>query len=63
MGPNSLHRAGVMHYYGDYLRGRCLKTTIEMHPDGRLVLETFNRGQAATRWVDRVRGKKLLEAV
>jgi hypothetical protein len=55
--------AGVLRYYGDYLRGRCLKTTIEVYPDGSIKLETVNRGEAATRWIDRIRGKKLLQAV
>ncbi len=57
------YRAGVLHYYGDYLRGRCLKTSIEVHPNGKLKLETVNRGQAATRWIERLQGKKLLKAV
>lgn len=57
------YHSGVLHFYEDYIRGRCLKTTIEVHPDGKLTLETVNRGQAATRWVDRLRGKKLLKAV
>lgn len=57
------YRNGVLYLYVDYLRGRCLKTTVEIHPDGRMVLSTVNRGQAATRWVDRLKGKKTLQAV
>lgn len=57
------YRAGALYYYADYIRGRCLKTTVQIHPDGRIALETVNRGQAATRWVARLQGKKLLEAV
>jgi hypothetical protein len=52
-----------LHMYVDYLRGRCVKTTVELGSDGRALVETVNRGQAATRWVDRLRGKKFLQAV
>ena len=54
---------GGIHLYLDYLRGRCLKTTIDVSSDGKVVLDTVNRGQAATRWVDRLKGKKPLQAV
>ena len=57
------YRRGSLHMYADYVRGRCLKTTIEIRPDGRMIVQTVNRGQAATRWVDRLQGKKFLAAV
>jgi hypothetical protein len=47
----------------DYLRGRCIKTEVDVWRDGRVRLETVNRGQAATRWVDRLRGKRVLTLV
>jgi hypothetical protein len=47
----------------DYLRGRCIKTEVGVWRDGRVRLETVNRGQAATRWVDRLRGKSALTLV
>ena len=47
----------------DYLRGRCLKTSVDVSSDGHVQLKTVNRGQAATRWVDRLRGKKFLREV
>lgn len=53
------YRAGVLDFCADYIRGRCLKTTVQIHPDGRIALETVNRGQVATRWVARLQGKKL----
>lgn len=56
-------RRGQLEVYFDYLRGRCVKTRIELSSDGTLVLDTVNRGEAATRWVDRIRGKKILKAV
>jgi hypothetical protein len=54
---------GRLHMYIDYLRGRCVKTTVEVSSDGKALVETVNRGHAATRWVERLRGKKFLQAV
>jgi hypothetical protein len=54
---------GKLSMYVDYLRGRCIKTTVEMSSDGQVFLKTVNRGQAATRWVDRLKGKEFLRAV
>lgn len=56
-------RNGQISFYADYVRGRCMKTTIELAPDGTLTLETVNRGQAATRWVSRLQGEKMLRVV
>ncbi len=39
---------GELRFYADYVRGRCMKTRIDVSSDGRIVLETVNRGQAAT---------------
>jgi hypothetical protein len=54
---------GKLHMYVDYLRGRCVKTSVDVSSDGHVLLETVNRGQAATRWVDRLKGKKFLRPV
>lgn len=54
---------GKLTLYLDYVRGRCVKTDIEIDKDGKVVLKTVNRGQAATRWVETLRGKKTLQAV
>jgi hypothetical protein len=56
-------RGGRLHFHADYLRGRCLKTTIEVHSDGIVTVETTHRGEAAIRWVDKLRGKKYLQVV
>lgn len=56
-------RNGRLCFYADYVRGRCMKTTINVAPDGTLVLETVNRGQAATRWVSKLQGEKTLRLV
>lgn len=55
--------AGRVYFYADYVRGRMLKTGVEIFPDGRIVLETQNRGEAATRWVAKLKGKKMLALV
>jgi hypothetical protein len=49
--------------YVDYLRGRCVKTTVEVASDGMVWLETVNRGKAALTWVAKLQGKKLLRPV
>jgi hypothetical protein len=54
---------GQLRFYADYVRGRCMKTTVDVASDGTVILDTMNRGQAATRWVDRLKGKKSLQAV
>jgi hypothetical protein len=54
---------GTLKMYVDYLRGRCIKTDVAVSSNGHVFLKTVNRGQAATRWVDRLRGKKFLKPV
>lgn len=54
---------GRLHFYADYVRGRMLKTTIDIDRDGKITLETVNRGEAATRWVSKLQGKKVIGLV
>jgi hypothetical protein len=54
---------GELHFYADYVRGRCMKTTIVVRANGTFMLDTVNRGEAATRWIARLQGKKLLRPV
>ena len=54
---------GRLHWHADYVRGRCIKTTVEISRDGTVLVETVNRGEAALRWIDRLKGKKYLQAV
>jgi hypothetical protein len=49
--------------YVDYLRGRCIKTLVAVGSDGKVRLETVNRGKAALTWVAKLQGKKMLQAV
>lgn len=61
---NHLHfENGKLRMYVDYLRGRCIKTTVEVASDGVIRLETVNRGKAALKWITMLQGKKLLQAV
>lgn len=61
---NHLHfENGKLRMYVDYLRGRCIKTTVEVGSDGMVRLETVNRGKAALKWITMLQGKKLLQAV
>ncbi len=57
------YERGELRFRGDYIRGRSMKTDITVRPDGRATLETRNRGEAVTRWVQRLKGKKVLEVV
>jgi hypothetical protein len=57
------YERGELRFSADYVRGRCLKTDIAVQPDGTATLETRCRGEAATRWVARLKGKKMIEAV
>jgi hypothetical protein len=54
---------GRLHWHADYVRGRCIKTTVEINPDGTMLIETVNRGEATLRWIDRLKGKQYLQAV
>jgi hypothetical protein len=54
---------GRITFYADYVHGRMMKTSVEIFPDGRIVVETVNRGEAATRWIARLQGKKVLSVV
>ena len=56
-------RDGRIHFHADYVRGRCVKTTVDIDPDGKIVLQTVNRGEAALRWVAKIQGKKMLSLV
>jgi hypothetical protein len=56
-------RRGRLSFDADYVRGRMMKITVTIHPDGRFTLDTMNRGETATRWMARIQGKKVLAAV
>jgi len=52
---------GTLRLHVAELRGRRVETTIEVQSDGKVRLETANRGKAAVGWVTRLQGKQLLQ--
>ncbi len=48
---------GRLHFYADYVRGRLVKTTVDLRSDGEVTIQTVNRGGSARRWLDFLRGK------
>jgi hypothetical protein len=54
---------GELRLHLDYIRGRCLKTDIIVNKTGLVTIETRNRGEALSRWIDQLKGKKLLKIV
>jgi hypothetical protein len=49
---------GRLYFHADHVRGRCMKTTIEIDREGTITLETLSRGEAATRWIAKLQGKR-----
>ncbi len=56
-------RRGELHFYADYIRGRRLKTDVIVRKDGTATLQTFGRGKAAVRWLEKLQGKKMMQVV
>ncbi len=57
------YESGRLHFHADYVRGRCVKTTIDIDKEGRIIVETANRGEALTRWIAKLQGKKSLGVI
>lgn len=54
---------GRLHFYADYVRGRMMKTTIDIDREGKITLQAVNRGEAATRWIAKLQGKEAIGLV
>ncbi len=54
---------GVLKFSADYIRGRRMKTVMALRADGTGRLSTTGRGKAASLWLERLKGKKLLQVV
>lgn len=54
---------GELHFDADYIRGRRIKTRISVRSNGSCTIETIGRGKAPLRWLERLKGKKLLKLV
>jgi hypothetical protein len=61
--PTSLGACGDLRFDADYIRGRRVKTRIVVRSNGIVTLETIGRGKAALRWLEQLRGKKLMQLV
>jgi len=48
---------GRLRFDADHVHGRCMQTRIEIDGEGKITLETVNRGEAATHWIARLQGK------
>ncbi len=55
------YEGGVLHFYADYVRGRMMKTSIEINQDGVVKLKTVGRARVAEGWVARLQGKQKLK--
>ncbi len=51
---------GKLRFDADYVRGRLIKTVIEISKDGTFVIETRNRADLASQWVECLLGKRSL---
>jgi hypothetical protein len=54
---------GSLHFYADYVRGRLVKTSIDIDREGKIVVETVNRGESLPRWIATLQGRKTLGVV
>ena len=54
---------GELHFDADYIRGRRVKTRIAVRSNGTVTVETIGRGKAALRWLEQLKGKKLMQLV
>lgn len=57
-----LERSGLV-LDTDYVRGRMMKTTVRIRPEGKLVIDTVNRHEMAVRWLEALKGKKHIRLV
>lgn len=52
-----------LRFSADYVRGRCVKTDISVRPDGSATIATRNRGESVSRWIQLLKGRKLIKVV
>jgi len=51
---------GALGFDADYVRGRMMKTRVTVWPTGVAEIQTTNRHQMASRWINTLKGKKHL---
>jgi hypothetical protein len=52
---------GRLHFSGDYVSGRHMKTDIYFDSGGKVTIETRNRGKGIDRWLIHLQGKKHIQ--
>jgi hypothetical protein len=52
-----------LRFDADYIRGRRVKTRVVVRSNGTVTLETVGRGKAALRWLEQLKGKKIMQLV
>ncbi len=57
------YEQGELRFHADYIRGRRLKTSITVRPDGHVTLHTWCRGEAAQIWVAKLQGPSKLQVM
>lgn len=54
---------GHLRFRADYVRGRRMKTYIDVPPEGPVVIDTQGRGKSAEHWLARFKGTTRLRPV
>lgn len=49
---------GKLRFDADYVRGRLIKTVVKISRDGTILIETRNRADLASQWVEYLLGKR-----
>ncbi len=49
---------GRLRFHADHVRSRCMRTAIEIAPEGRITVEVVGRGEAALEWLSKLQGKQ-----
>lgn len=57
------YEQGCLTWYGDYIKGRRVKTELRILPIGELKVQTFGRGLGPDFWVRLIQGEKPLQVV
>lgn len=49
---------GKLRFQADYVRGRLIKTVVEISKDGTILIKTINRADLASQWMEYLLGKR-----
>jgi len=54
---------GRLRFDADHVGGRCMQTRIEIDGEGKITLETVDRGEAARQWISKLQDMQAMPAV